>query len=185
MYSKLFWKKTSASNEYGVNSDGIDNRPHSTLKWYTRTKLGSLLPFFRKTIVIIPYLSDVPIFSFPWAYWFSFHTGIEQSIDMHALHHSEIFSGEEKVMRWTLLPKVFWSEARHAPTRRSSAPLRDATPDSALRYQRYIHSITWPFFHTINQMMSVWMFVHKNIQNSVRWWTVLPDDSRQKNREFV
>ena len=122
MHSKLFWKKTSASNECGVNTDGIDNRPHSTLKWYTRTKLGSLLPFFRRTIVIIPYLSDVPIFSFPWAYWYSFHTGIEQSIDMHAVHHSEIFSGEEKVMRWTLLPKVFWSEARHAAPRRSSAP---------------------------------------------------------------
>ena len=62
-------------------------------------KLGSLLPFFRGTIVIIPYLNDVPIFSFSWAYWFSFYTWVEQSIALHAVHHSEIFSGEEKVIR--------------------------------------------------------------------------------------
>ena len=152
---------TSASNEYGVNSHGIESRSHSTLKWYIRTNLGSRLPFFRRTIVIIPYLNDVPIFSFSCAYWFSFHTWIEQSIDMHAVHHSEIFSGEEKVIRQAPLTKVFWSETRHAAPCRSSAPLRDATPESALRHQRDIHSITWSFFHTINQMMSVRIFVHK------------------------
>ena len=76
-YSKA---ETSASNEYRANSNGIESRSHSTLKWYIRTELGSLLPFFRRTIVIIPYLNDVPIFSFSWAYWFSFSTWVEQSI---------------------------------------------------------------------------------------------------------
>ena len=105
-------EKTSASNAYWVNSDGIESRSHSTLKWYTRTKLGSLLPFFQRTFVIISYLNDVPIFSFACTYWYSFHTWIEQSIDVYVVHFSEIFfcRGESTKLNATTESLLVWSK---------------------------------------------------------------------------
>ena len=52
------------------------------------------------------------------------------------------FLEDDKALRWTQLWKVVWSETKHAEPRRSLAPLRDATPNSALQHPRYILSIT-------------------------------------------
>ena len=155
---------TSASNEYGVNSDGIESRSHSTLKWYKRTKLGSLLPFFQRTFVFISYLNDVPIFSFSWTYWFGFQMWIEQSIDLYIVHYSEIFSWrrESTTLSATTESLLVWGKTCSASLVLGGRSGRHSR--LGLRYPHYIHSITWSFFHTINQMMFVRMFVRKKFR---------------------
>jgi hypothetical protein len=53
--------------------------------------------------------------------------------------YSFVYHEEDKILRKRLPPKVSLSEARYAYSRRSSVPLRAATPDSTLRCPRYIH----------------------------------------------
>ena len=65
---------------------------------------------------------------------------MRESIDVRSVHHLEIFSKEGKILSETLIPRVLWSEAKHAALHRSSAPFRDATPGSALCHLRDIHS---------------------------------------------
>ena len=74
-----------------------------------------------------------------------------------------------------VLLRVHWSEARQAEPRRSSAPLRDATPDSALRYLRYIHSFTESDYCTINRMIPVRIRVPKVFRTMFDDLMVLPN----------
>ena len=52
------------------------------------------------------------------------------------------FSEKGKILSLTVLTIVLWSEARHAASRQSSAPLCDATLGSAFHCPCYILSMT-------------------------------------------
>ena len=71
---------------------------------------------------------------------------------MRSVHHLELFfwRGQNTELSWAVVSQVHWPQARQAEPRRLLAPLRDATPDSALRYLRYILSFTEFDYYTIN-----------------------------------
>ena len=90
----------------------IDNTFDSALKCHTWPKLSSLLLFYRGTCIIISHPNDVPIFSFLLIYWFDYHTWIEHSIDMPAVHYSEVSSerGESNTLRAITEDSLVWGK---------------------------------------------------------------------------
>ena len=110
---------------------------------------------------------------------------------MHSVHHLELFSQDVKVLRWTLLSKAIWSKVRQAEPRRSSAPLRDATPDSALRFASFIPSMTWSFYCTRSYRIFIEIHVllkctcTENFRTKSSDLAVLTNDYEQDDRGWV